>query len=479
MKIWHIIPIICLCLVACESKDTPKEAVRPNIIYIIADDLGYGDLGVYGQKLISTPYIDQLAAGGMRFTQHYSGSTVCAPSRAVLMTGKHTGHTVVRGNREIKPEGQFPMADSVYTMAEMFREAGYSTAAFGKWGLGFPGSEGDPNRQGFDTFFGYNCQRHAHTYYPDYLWSNQTKAGIIENAEGKQQIHSADLIQDQVLHYLRGRGRIDASLERQPFFLFLPMTMPHAALQIPEENLAAYEGKFEESPQPDGYYPGVEKPRSTFAAMVSAVDTHVGQIVQLLDSLGIRDNTLIMFTSDNGPHEEGGADPAFFDSNGPYRGVKRDLYEGGVRVPFIANWPGKISAGTTSDHISAFWDILPTMAEFIGVSTPEQTDGLSLVPTLMGEENQPTHEHLYWEFHEQGGKQAVRQGKWKGIRLNVGKDPEPVLELYDLEKDPGETQNLAEEFPEKMAELTALMESSHEKDVNWPLYYADRQKTVE
>ncbi|MEM8900365.1 MAG: arylsulfatase [Bacteroidota bacterium] len=479
MKIWFIIPILCLCLIACEPTEPSKEASRPNIIYIIADDLGYGDLGVYGQTLITTPNIDQLAAGGMRFTQHYSGSTVCAPSRAVLMTGKHTGHTVVRGNREIKPEGQFPMADSVYTLAEMFREAGYSTAAFGKWGLGFPGSEGDPNRQGFDTFFGYNCQRHAHTYYPDYLWSNQTKAGIMENADGKQQVHSADLIQEQILHYLRGRGRIDASVERQPFFLFLPMTMPHAALQIPEEYRASYEGKFEEIPQPDGYYPGVEKPKSTFAAMVSTVDAHVGQIVQLLDSMGIRENTLIMFTSDNGPHEEGGADPAFFDSNGPYRGVKRDLYEGGVRVPFIANWPGKISSGTTSDHVSAFWDIFPTMAEIIEVNKPEGTDGLSLVPTLMGEENQEVHGHLYWEFHEQGGKQAVRQGKWKGVRLNVGKDPEPVLELYDLEKDPGETQNLAEEFPEKMAELTALMENSHEKDVNWPLYYADRQKTTE
>ncbi|MEM6766283.1 MAG: arylsulfatase [Bacteroidota bacterium] len=479
MKKWLSMSFTVLAVASCQSPEVEQTDPRPNIIYIIADDLGYGDVGVYGQQYIATPNLDKLAAGGMRFTQHYAGSTVCAPSRAVLMTGKHTGHSVVRGNREIKPEGQFPMADSVYTLAEMFVSQGYSTAAFGKWGLGYPASEGDPNRQGFDTFFGYNCQRHAHTYYPDYLWSNQTKVGIIQNSEGEQEIHSANLIQDQILHYLRARGRIDASVDRQPFFLFLPMTMPHAALQVPDSNRLVYEGKFEEEPQPDGYYPGVEKPKSTFAAMVSLVDTHVGQIVQVLDSLGIRENTLIMFTSDNGPHVEGGADPEFFGSSGPYRGVKRDLYEGGIRVPFIVNWPGRVAAGSTSEHVSAFWDIFPTMAELIGGAPPTEADGISLYPTLLGASDQQEHPFLYWEFHEQGGKQAVRQGKWKGVRLNVAREGEPLVELYDLENDPAETQNLASEFPEKMAELTQLMEDSHNKDVNWPLYFVDRQEFAE
>lgn len=449
---------------ACQSSKEPdtQSALPPNIIYILADDLGYGDLGCYGQKNIATPHLDQLAMDGIRFTRHYSGSTVCAPSRSVLMTGLHTGHTPVRGNQEVRPEGQWPLADSVHTLAEHLQDAGYVTGAFGKWGLGFPGSEGDPIHQGFDVFFGYNCQRYAHRYYPEYLWDKLEKVYLPGNDWSSKGSYAPDLIQEKTLEFIRNQK--DTS-----FFAFVPIVIPHAELIVPDDEIyQEYLGKYPEEayvgrPGADygpemviGMYCSQEHPHATFAAMVSRIDKYVGEIVQVLEELGIAENTLIMFTSDNGPHEEGGADPEFFHSSGGLRGVKRDLYEGGVRVPMIASWPGTIERGRVSEHISAFWDVLPTLSDLAGFDTPP-CDGISFLPELRGEE-QEAHAMLYWEFHERGGKQAILADPWKAIRLGVGQNPEGALELYNLEKDPKEENNLADAHPELVEKFARMME---------------------
>ncbi len=453
-----------LVAVACQSDPEQKgrQAGPPNIIYILADDLGYGDLGCYGQEKFTTPHLDQLAASGIRFTRHYAGSTVCAPSRSVLMTGLHTGHTPVRGNQEVRPEGQWPLADSVKTLAEWLKETGYVTGAFGKWGLGFPGSEGDPVNQGFDLFFGYNCQRYAHRYYPEYLWENQQKVFLPGNDWTTTGTYAPDVIQEKTLEFIRAHK--DTS-----FFAYVPVTIPHAELIVPDDEwLANYVGKFPEEPYtgrpgadygPDmviGMYCSQAQPHATFAAMVTRLDHYVGEIVQTLEELGIAEHTLILFTSDNGPHEEGGANPGFFNSSGGLRGVKRDLYEGGIRVPFIVSWPGTIEQGRTSDHVSAFWDVLPTLGELAGF-IPRANDGISFLPELLGKE-QKEHDFLYWEFHERGGKQAILAGRWKAVRLGVGMDPHGPLELYDLETDPGEEHNVADAHPDLVEKFSRLME---------------------
>ncbi len=441
-----------------------REPERPNIVFILADDLGYGDTGCYGQEKIQTPHIDRLASEGIRFTRHYAGSTVCAPSRSVLMTGLHTGHTPVRGNMEVLPEGQFPLPDSVFTLAEMLGEAGYVTGAFGKWGLGFPGSEGDPLHQGFDHFFGYNCQRMAHRYYPEYLWDDGRKISLEGNDMAGRITYAPDVIQEKVLEFIK-KHRDTA------FFAYIPVTLPHAELLVPDDSLfRQYRGKFPETPYeggpgadygPDmvvGRYCSQEYPHATFAAMVSRLDRYVGQIVRTLHELGIADKTLIVFTSDNGPHREGGADPVFFRSNGGLRGIKRDLYEGGIRVPFIVSWPGKIKGMRISDHICAFWDVYPTLAELTG-REPGETDGISFLPELMGFP-QTEHEFLYWEFHEQGGRQALLQHPWKAVRVNVGKDPDGIPELYHLEDDPSEQWNIADRHPEVVTRMIRLMDAA-------------------
>lgn len=456
---------ICLLVGACGEKGAgatdPEPVPPPNIIYILADDLGYADLGCYGQEKFSTPNIDRLAREGMLFTQHYSGSTVCAPSRAALLTGMHTGHTPVRGNREVQPEGQHPIPDSTYTLAELFRVNGYATGAFGKWGLGFPGSEGDPNAQGFDTFFGYNCQRMGHHYYPHHLWSNQDSVVLEENAGKAKGIYAPELIHRKTLEFLE-------SHKEQHFFLYVASIIPHAELAAPEETLQRFRGRY---PPGDAYqgtdggpqyrkgpYESQAEPRAAFAAMVSILDRHVGEIMVKVRELGLEDQTLIVFTSDNGPHLEGGADPDFFDSNGPLRGYKRDLYEGGIRVPMLARWPGRIPPGTRTSHVSAFWDVFPTFADILGVDPPKYTDGISFLPTLLQEAGeQKQHNFLYWEFHEQGGRQAVLRGPWKGVRYDVVEDPDSTLELYNLERDPGEKENVAPDHPEIVAELEAIL----------------------
>lgn len=442
-----------------KSIDSGSER-KPNIIYILADDLGYGDLTSYGQQKFKTPNIDRLAHEGIKFTRHYSGSTVCAPSRSSLMTGLHTGHTPIRGNKEIQPEGQYPLADSVFTLAEMMQQAGYLTGAFGKWGLGAPGSPGDPNNQGFSEFYGYNCQRYAHRYYPEHLWHNQQKIDLLNNGIDTIE-YAQDLIHEKAIEFL-------SQNKDTAFFMFMPYVIPHAELIVPDDEiLASFSGKYPETPHQGndygaefsvGGYTSQEQPHAVFAAMVTRLDRYVGDVLNKLEELGIDENTIVMFTSDNGPHLEGGADPDFFDSNGIFKGYKRDLYEGGIRVPFLVRWPAKIEAGSTTDHASAFWDILPTFAEIANSEAP-QNDGISFVNALTGQD-QATHDYLYWEFHEQGGKQAVSMGKWKGIRLNVLQNPDGPLELYDLEKDPGEENNIAIEHPEIVAEIDRIMNES-------------------
>ncbi len=401
---------------------------KPNIIYILLDDAGYGDIGAFGQQQFKTPNIDRLASQGMRFTNHYSGSTVCAPSRCALLTGQHTGHTHIRGNREVYPEGQAPLPAGTTTIASMLKEAGYSTACIGKWGLGYPGSSGDPQKQGFDHFFGYKCQRKAHNHYPWSLWRNDQKVMTY----GRD--YSQDLFSQEALDFV-------SQNKDNPFFLYLAFAIPHSRLQVPDT----------EPYRKERWPLNMKK----FAAMMSHMDRDVGRLMDRLDELGISEDTLVMLSSDNGPHKEGGARPEYFDSNGPYRGIKRDLYEGGIRVPMIARWSGTIAPGQTSDHVSAFWDILPTCAEAAGVSAPENIDGISILPTLKGAA-QKEHDYLYWEFPAQGGKQAIRKGDWKALRLNLQRISKPRIELYNLKDDPGEQHNIADQHPEIVKEMAEL-----------------------
>ena len=454
------------CGCATENNSTTAGNAPPNIIYILADDLGFGDLGCYGQEKYATPNLDRLASEGIRFTRHYAGSTVCAPSRSVLMTGLNTGHTPIRGNKEVRPEGQWPLPSSAVTLAEHLKEVGYVTGAFGKWGLGYPGSEGDPVNQGFDQFYGYNCQRYAHRYFPEYLWENKEKVYLEGNDWSNTGSYAPDLIQQKALDFIKEHR--DTS-----FFAYLPFTIPHAELIVPDDEIfRQFKGSFPETPYVGGTgadygpqmvigaYCSQEYPHATFAAMVTRLDRYVGEIVALLDELGLSENTIIMFTSDNGPHLEGGADPLFFNSNGGLKGFKRDLYEGGIRVPFIVSWPGTVEPGRVSAHQSAFWDVVPTLADLTGFECGE-TDGISFLPELLGEE-QPEHHSLYWEFHEMGGKQAILVDQWKAVRLQVGNDPEGPLELYNLEDDPYEENNVAEAHPELVRSFAEKMAEERE-----------------
>ncbi|GAB3801740.1 arylsulfatase [Spirosoma humi] len=466
--------IVCLVLiVSCRIQAQSPKAVRPNIIFILADDLGFGDVGINGQNLIKTPILDRMAAEGIQFRQFYAGTSVCAPSRSSLMTGQHTGHTYIRGNKSVQPEGQQPIADSVVTVAELLKKAGYATAAFGKWGLGPACSEGDPMKQGFDRFYGYNCQSLAHRYYPNHLWDNDKKVILANNKNLTQTSEFApDIIQKKALNYL------DSRKSGQPFFLFLPYTLPHAELVPPTDSLFAYyKGKFAETPYTGanygpnaktGGYASQSHPHAAYAAMVARLDRYVGQILAKLKAKGLDKNTLVIFSSDNGPHKEGGGDPVFFNSSGGFRGIKRDLYEGGIREPFIARWPGVIKPGTQSDFVGAFWDLLPTFAELAGAKTPPKLDGISFVPSLTGKGQQIKHDYLYWEFHEEGGKQAVRQGNWKAVRLQASSNPNGPIELYDLSKDPAETHDIAAKYPDKVRYLSKLMAQSHTESALFP-----------
>lgn len=493
--------VAALSLSAIEHSSSAKkpESQLPNVIYILADDLGYGDLGAFGQKHIKTPHLDTLAEEGMRLVQHYSGNTVCAPARASLMTGLHSGHAQIRGNfglggfNDDSEYGELPLLPATTTLGTLMREAGYRTAMIGKWGLGGPGSYGTPDKQGFDYYFGYLDHRQAHNHYPTHLWRNGERVPL-DNApllphqklpEGADPKDPASYEQYQRSDYAEERITEDAlryikENRKHPFFLYLAYTAPHAALQVPEEELKPY-SHFEETPHTGDYLPH-PKPRAARAGMISHLDRSVGRVMELLKKLDIDSDTLIIFSSDNGPSWEGGADLTFFDSNGQYRGFKRDLYDGGIRMPTIARWPGKIEEGSVSDHVSAFWDVMPTLAELIGIQEPENTDGISFLPTLLGKEQNEHHETLYWEFHKWNGDHAraaliLNQpgGMWKAVQVfNESNRSNPQIELYNLDSDPEETDDVSSNHPELVAKALGLMESEHSPSYidKWNFDYA-------
>lgn len=440
------------------SQQNKELSSTPNVVFILADDLGIGDLGCYGQKQIKTPAIDRLAANGMKFTQHYSGSTVSAPSRCVLLTGKHTGHSFVRGNEGyVAADGRtydLNLSDNEVTLAEVFKQKAYTTACIGKWGLGGPAAEGHPNKQGFDYFFGYLGQLNAHRYYPTQLFENDVPVML------NQKVYSHDMIMDKAVHFISSKAH-------QPFFLYLTPTIPHADLIVPNNELFNYDGKFFEKSYTKGGYTDQLKPRATFAAMVSRLDRDVQRVVDALKKKGILDNTIIIFTSDNGTHCEGGHDPEYFDSNGPFRGMKRDLYEGGIRTPFIVQWNKVIKPNTVTFHESAFWDFMPTVCDLIGATQPREVDGISYLPTLTGMRKQKQHDNLYFEFHEEGGKQALIENRWKLIRLQVNNPEKEKYELYNLNADPSEIANVAAQYPQRVASMKKKMMQQHTANEVW------------
>ncbi len=461
-------------VLTCLSLPAQKNA-KPNIIFIFADDLGYGDIGCYGQLKIETPNIDKLAKEGMKFTQFYSGSTVCAPARSSFLTGLHTGHTQVRGNKPFGPEGQTPLPDSVITFVNILQQNGFATAAFGKWGLGFINTSGDPDKKGFDKFYGYNCQSLAHDYFPPYLWDNHEKVDLSVN-KTSDSIYSASLIHSKAIEYIK-------LATSKPFFLYLPYTLPHGDVIGPHDELYNYYvTKFGEQSRtgnelktrPHNIAPEPQL-HAQFAAMVGRLDKYVGEIVKAVKEKGIAANTLIIFTSDNGPHRENGGDPEFFNSNGNFKGIKRDLYEGGIRVPFIACWPGKIKPSVNAQP-AALWDMYPTFLQLARIPLKNKADGISLVPCLLNNGKQRLHEYFYWEFHENDGRQAVRWGKWKGVRLAVNKNAEAPVELYDLEKDPGEKDNIAAKFPSVAEGIRSIMKKEHVLNPDWLLLKSEIEK---
>ena len=489
-----------------------SNSKSPNIIYILADDLGYGDLGVYGQQIIETPHIDALAEGGMKFTQHYAGSAVCAPSRSVLLTGQHPGHTPIRGNDEWKErgdtwnyikmfedptlEGQRPMPVSTVTMAQILNKQGYKTGMVGKWGLGAPNTSSIPTQMGFDYFIGYNCQRQAHTLTPLHLWENDKRLLLSNDTIAPHTRLGVD--QDvtdykNYLPYTRGHyapaemhSKAMAFLEEnknEPFFLYYASPLPHLPLQAPEKWINYYRKKIgPEVPYAGnkGYFPN-QYPRATYAAMISYLDEQVGELIQFLKNNDLMENTLIIFSSDNGPtYDTGGADTEFFESGGQF-GSKRGegkgfLREGGIRVPMIAHWQGKIKEQSVSDHISAFWDVLPTLSDLSGAPVLESTDGISLLPVFLDQKRKiKTHEYLYWEIPEYGGQQAVRMGKWKAYRPKIKSESNLEIQLYDLEIDPRETNNIASEFPEIVQKMEQIIKSAHTP----PIYSAFEMPAIE
>jgi arylsulfatase A len=433
---------------------------RPNIVLIHADDLGWGDLSSYGQQRYRTPNIDRLATEGTRFTQYYSGSTVCAPSRAALMLGQHTGHNRIRGN------GEVPLEDGDVTLAEHLKAAGYRTALVGKWGLGYEGTPGLPEKQGFDETFGYMTHQQPHRQYTDRLWKNGTWVDVSPTRD-----FTSDLFTAAAVEFI---GRESA----QPFFLYLAYPLPHAELRAPDEAIARFRGAFPETPfvnakadattpvppyTVSGGYRSQPTPRAAFAAMVTRMDAGVGAVLAALQARGIDRETIVLFTSDNGPHREGGADPEFFDSNGPLRGIKRDLYEGGIRVPMLVRWPGRVPAGRVSDQPWAHWDLFPTLASIAGAAAPTGVDGQSMHDGLVGTAS-TSDRTLYWEFHEGGYKRAARRGRWKA----VWNAPEKPIELYDLHADIGEAHDVAAAHRDIVAQFERYFAGARTPNARWP-----------
>lgn len=435
----------------------PASSDKPNIIFIMADDLGYKELGCYGQKKIKTPNVDKLASEGMMFTDYYTGSAVCAPARCNLMTGKHGGHAYIRNNSEVGGwdsfRGQLPIPADAVTVAELLKKQGYVTGAFGKWGLGEVGSTGDPLNQGFDRFFGYNCQRHAHNLFPNYLISDSGTVKLEGNTRGLTgEKYAPQMIAEEMLKFIRQN-------KDRRFFVYYPTVLPHLALQAPQEEIDRYKGKWFETPYKGKSYLPHPTPRSCYAAMISFMDKQVGRIMKLLEELDLEKDTIVFFTSDNGTtYLKGQVDYEFFDSVGPLRGLKGSLYEGGIRVPMVVRWPGRIRPGSKTSHIAAHYDVMATLAEITGTNPPEDTDGTSFVPTLLSKpQMQKMPEYLFWDFTGYGGQLAVRMGKWKGIRQNVRKNPDAPLELYDLEADISEAKNVATKHPVIVAKIERIM----------------------
>jgi arylsulfatase A-like enzyme len=441
----------CLLLGLATPATAADKGKTPNIIFVMADDLGYGDLGCYGQQRIKTPNLDRLAAEGMRFTDFYAGSTVCAPSRCVLMTGLHTGHCYIRGN------GKDNLRPADVTVGNILQEAGYATCLAGKWGLGHEGSQGVPTKQGFDYFYGYLDQHHAHNYYPSFLMRNEERVQL-ENVvpQERQWGNGVATVKKEYSHNLvmeEALGWLDQNHE-QPFFLYLALTIPHANNEARKKGMEVPDfGIYADKDWPE--------PQKGHAAMITLMDQDMGRLMQKLREHGVADNTIVMFTSDNGPHAEGGNNPDFQNSNGPLRGTKRALTDGGIRVPMIAHWPGHIKAGTTNDFAGAFWDILPTFADLANASAsvPADSDGLSFVPTLLGNnDQQQQHDYLYWAFYERGGAQAIRQGNWKAVQQPI----DTPVRLYNLADDINESSDLASQHADKVAKLKKLMSEAYE-----------------
>lgn len=433
---------------------------RPNIIYIMADDLGYAELGCYGQKKIRTPHLDRMAREGMRFTQHYTGAPVCAPARCSLMTGKHGGHAYVRDNFEVGAwethRGQMPLKAEETTLAEILKERGYATGAFGKWGLGEVGSSGDPLKQGFDRFFGYNCQRHAHNLYPSYLVDDSGKRELEGNDRGLTgATYGPRVIADEVLKFIREH-------KDEPFFVYYPTVIPHLALQVPEEESKAYAGQWTETPYTGKSYLPHPTPRAAYAGMITFMDKQMGRLFALLKELDLDENTVVFFTSDNGTtflKEQ--VDYEFFNSVGELNGLKGSVLEGGMRVPLLVRWPGKIERGAVSDHIGAHYDAMATLAEISGAAAPGVTDGISYLPTLLGRK-QKAHDYLFWDYAGYGAQLAVRQGDWKAVRRGLKKNPDAPLELYNLKDDPGELIDLAGKRLEIAKRMARIMLDARE-----------------
>ncbi len=469
-----------ICHYALAQPSTPEAKPLPNIIYIYADDLGYAELGCYGQKKIQTPNLDRMAREGMRFTQHYTGTPVCAPARAMLMTGRHGGHSYIRGNFELggfadnEERGQMPLPEEAFTVADLLKQKGYATAMIGKWGMGAAGTAGSPLKHGFDYYYGYLDQKQAHNYYPTHLWENDrwdtlaqpyftvhrpldslnaTQADF-DSFKGKD--YAPEKMTEKALAFIDGN-------KTEPFFLYLPYTIPHVSLQVPDEWVEKYRGQFDEKPYyGQRGYASHQYPLSAYAAMISYLDTQVGLVIDKLKQLGLEENTLVMFSSDNGATFNGGVDARFFNSVGNLRGLKMDLYEGGIRVPFIAKWPGRIGAGKTSDLVSAQYDLLATLADLTGEKV-KNTDGISFLPELLGKSGeQRQHTYLYFEYPEKGGQLAIRMGNWKGVKTDLKKNPRASWQLFDLKSDPGETTDLSAQHRDLLKKFDAIVGKEHE-----------------
>jgi arylsulfatase A-like enzyme len=466
-KIIHLLGLSFLFLACGDNAKQEEEKSQkpiPNIVFIMADDLGIGDIGVYGQNIIKTPNIDQLATNGMKFENFYAGSTVCAPSRAALLTGQHTGNTEVRGN------GEFPLNPDKKIIPEILKKQGYTTAMYGKWGLGLAGSTGSPEQRGWDEFLGHLHHVDAHYQQPDSL--DVIEDGLLTKEKTPSNSYANELFTNAAVNFIEERKKND------PFFLYLSFTIPHAELVVPNTYMEPHlnqDGSSKYEPEKawpeERHYGSQEYPKAAYAALVESIDAYVGKVMSQLKKQGLEENTIVIFTSDNGTHLEGGRrqpDVDFFRSSGDYRGVKRDLYEGGIKEPFIVHWPGVVEAGSTSDFKGAFWDVYPTLAEITGVKIKVNSiDGLSFLPTLQGKEEQKEHEYLYWEFHEFGGKQALLKEDWKVIRLNVNENPNAPVALFNIESDPGEQTNLADVYPQKTLELSQLMDSVRTPNKNF------------